>query len=391
MVEFEKVFNNAMELSCLGLYEKVQEKSDQGKYKYSPLLKKALDKFSLLNMAYSLFDEKGDPILPSNEAALIKIFNFPIRDLIHTLPGKYQKICKTMEWYAEESYITIGSDNCYYCMPDLLDKLNNDIVYKKAKRSNNKELELESQKFIKLLFARNQEEYCEIRNFLEQKDHVFITNGMFLENDNIRTFKKKYTDIFDAAYEKLNYNSVHLKTCDHCGLVLREMSDGRLYCVSERCSKKSKGFAKYNKTPIKADEIWILKLNVSRYIYYPGILEQNIKKVLEKANISPTLWPDKDTWDFRFEFAGQAWVIDAKDVKNPMAIQEDIKMKQDSSIQGNKDILHYDNVLYVVPSDRSKRYLEIVREVIKDNMKMKCITFADFKRMINERLELHEK
>ena len=129
-------------------------------------------------------------------------------------------------------------------------------------------------------------------------------------------------------------------------------------------------------------------MNVSRYIYYPGILEQAIKQLLEKCRIVPTLWPDKDTWDFRFDFAGETWVIDAKDVKNPMAIQEDIRMKQDKSIQGNKEILRYDKVIYVVPSDKSKSYLAIGGSVIKDNMKIKCITFADFKRMINERLEL---
>ena len=51
--------------------------------------------------------------------------------------------------------------------------------------------------------------------------------------------------------------------------------------------------------------------------------------------------------------------VGLKDVKNPMAIQEDIRMKQDKSIQGNKEILRYDKVIYVVPSDKSKSYLAI--------------------------------
>lgn len=377
MEQFVKIFNNAMELSCLGLYEKVQHKSEQGGYKYSPLLKKALDKFSLLNITYSLFDEKGQPLLPSDEAALINTFNFSIKDLIDKLPEEYQEILNKTEWYSEENYINVGSDNCYYCTPDLLDKLNNDKIYRKASKSLYKELELESQKFINLLFDRTQEEYCEIRTFFEQKDHTFITNSMYMERDNIRNFKNKYTKIFDAAYEKLNYDVASLKICPHCGLVLREMSDGTLYCVSDICSQKSKGFTIYEEAKINEDKVWVLKLNVSRYIYYPGILEQEIKNILEKAKISPILWPDKDTWDFKFDFQNKTWVIDAKDVKNPRTIKEDIIMKQEEGID-------YDKVVYVVPQNRKKSYLEAVRRVIKDRNKIQCVTSADFKKLIYE-------
>ncbi len=378
MEKFLKIFNNAMELSCLGLYEKVQNKIEHEGYKPSLLIKKALDKFSLLNIAYSLFNEDEEPILPSDEAALIAVFNFPTKKLIDKLPDEYRESLYDSVWYSEENFISVGSDNCYYCTPDLLDKLNNDRIYRKANKSPYKELELESQKFIELLFDRTQEEYCEIRSFLEHKKHVFITNSMFIENDYMRDFKKKYPEIFDSAYEKLNYDNVKLKICPCCGLVLKEMSDGTLYCVSDRCSRKSKGFTIYKETKINEDRIWVLRLNVSRYIYYPGILEQSIKEVLEKAQIKHELWPDKDTWDFKFEIQGQSWAIDAKDVKNPRTIQEDIIMKQEEGI-------HYDKVIYVVPSDRNNIYLESVRRVIKDNMRIQCITFADFKRLVDEK------
>lgn len=381
MKRFVKIFNNAMELSCLGLYEKVQNVSKQESYKYSLLLKKSLDKFSLLNIAYLLFDKAGNPLLPTDEAALIKRFNHPIKNLIDKLPNEFKELLCNSEWYSEDNFINIGSDNCYYCTPDLLDKLNNDRLYRKANNSPYKELELESQKFIELLFERTQEEYCEIRSFLEQKEHAFITSSMFIENEYIREFRNKYPQIFEAAYEKLNYDNVHLKICHHCGLVLKEMSDGTLYCVSDRCSRKSKGFTIYKEEKINDDRIWVLRLNVSRYIYYPGLLEQDIKKALEKAGTLPVLWPDKDTWDFKFELDGKTCVIDAKDVKNPSAIQEDIKLKQKQGVP-------YDYVLYVVPSDRNKIYLQAVRRVIEDKEKIQCITFADFKRLINEKLEV---
>ena len=49
---FYKIFNEAMELIILGLYEKKYIKNSEFNYNYSPLLKKGLDKFSLLNLMY---------------------------------------------------------------------------------------------------------------------------------------------------------------------------------------------------------------------------------------------------------------------------------------------------------------------------------------------------
>lgn len=380
MEKFVSIFNSAMELSCLGLYEKLQNKSDQGDYRYSPLLKKALDKFSLLHITYSLFDEEGAPLLPIDEAALVYTFNFSIKELIDKLPGEYAgELCKT-EWYTEESYITVGNDNRYYCMPELLDILNNDRIYRKANNSPFKELELTSQKFIQLVFERSQEEYCEIRTFLEKKDYVFITGRMFIEDENIRSFRNKYPEIFKAAYEKLNYTNATLKVCPHCGLILKEMDDDILYCVSERCTYKSKGFTNYEEFQVNGEEIWVLRLNVARYIYYPGILEQQIKEILEKSNIYPILWPDKDAWDFQFELNGKTWVIDAKDVKDPRTIQEDIRTKEEEGIP-------YDRAIYVVPSHKNENYLEVITRMIKDRQKVECLTLPAFSRLINEEVK----
>lgn len=379
MKKFVSIFNNAMELACLGLYEKLQNKSDRGEYRFSHLLKKALDKFALLYITFSLFDEYGKPLVPTDEAALIYTFNFPLNDFIDKLPEEYAEDLRKTEWYTEENYITVGSDNRYYCMPDLLDKLNNDRIYRKAVKSPYKELELTSQKFIELLFERSQEEYCEIRAFLEQRDHAFITSGKFIEDENLRNFRNKYPEIFKAAYEKLNYNRAILKTCPYCGLVLREKDNGMLYCVSDICAYKSKGFTKFGELQVNEEEIWVLRLNVARYIYYPGILEQRIKKLLEKNNIQPILWPDKDTWDFQFSVNGENWVVDGKDVKSPKAIQNDIKMKEEAGI-------HYDKVIYVVPSYRKKNYLEAVRRNIKNRKRVECLTLPEFERLLKEEL-----
>ena len=46
------------------------------------------------------------------------------------------------------------------------------------------------------------------------------------------------------AYERLPYSKKKIKICSHCNLVLKEKDNGDLYCISERCSKQTKGFAK---------------------------------------------------------------------------------------------------------------------------------------------------
>ena len=255
----------------------------------------------------------------------------------------------------------------------MLDSINSTRKFRKAKDTKDKELELASYYFIEKLFERGQDEYCEIRNFLEERKHAYITDSMYRKNEYIREFKKKYEDIYEFAYEKINYISETIKICKHCGLVLRELVDGTLYCVSDRCSRKTKGFAEYNEVQIN-DEILVLRENVARYIYYPGLLEQEIKKQLNKHRITPTMWPKKDTWDFEFEYRGNKWAIDAKDVKNPRYIIKDIENKE--KVRNN-----YDLVIYVVPSDKNKAYLNGSNNVIKNKLKYRCITLAQFRKL----------
>jgi hypothetical protein len=374
MESFVRIFNDAMELACLGLYEKKNIKDEERKFKFSPILKKSLDKFSLLNYMINSKYHIEEEFFPTNETKLIKAFNLDINELIDELPEEIKKEIQKTDWYMEEAFVGVGKDNCYYCTESLLDIINNDRAFRKASKARAKELELASQKFIYELFKKDQDEYCEIRNFLEQKKYAFITNQMFLKDEAIQNFKKKYPGIYDEAYE--NINSAKIKICKHCGLVLRELSDGTLYCASERCSNKPNGFSDASEIQIN-EEIIVLKENVARYIYYPGVLEQKIASILRKNKIDFIQWPNKDEWDFQFNYRGQIWKIDAKDVKNPNYIIKDIKEKK-------KEKSKYDKGIYVVPSDRKKIYLDRIRRSIDDSNKFKCITIAEFKRMIEE-------
>lgn len=380
MNDFVQIFQSAMELCCLGLYEKSQSSGVHAKkegFIYSPLLKKALDKFSLLTLVYSLYDDNGKPIFPTDEAALIKTFNFPVSEMIDRLPPGFREPLMKTEWYMEEAFVTVGLDNYFYCTPELLDLLN-ETIFRKAKDAPFKELELQSQKFIWLLFEREQDEYEQIRNFLQQKEFTYLTSQKFIEYENVRGFKEKYPDIFDAAYEVFygGIEPIKLKICAHCGLVLRELNDDSLYCVSERCSRKTNGFTKYKELEVTGT-VLVLRLNVARFIYYPGMLEQKIKNFLEKNGLKPKCWPNKDEWDFEFTIGGDIWVVDAKDIKRPGKIQNDI-------IEKEKGELPWDRIIYVVPSDCKKSYVDAVNRVVKDKKKIKCVTFSDFRRMVLE-------
>lgn len=62
-------------------------------------------------------------------------------------------------------------------------------------------------------------------------------------------------------------------------------------------------------------------------IFIIPVYWKKIKKILLKAGIKPTLWPKKDEWDFEFNFKGEKWVIDAKDVKDPLELNVFISFK----------------------------------------------------------------
>ena len=154
-----------MELIVLGLYEKKQIDNLSSSYKYSPLLKKGLDKLSLLNLIYF----ENENILPTNENALIEVMNKPIINLVNKLPNDYAELIRNKnEWDLNNEFISTTMDCTYYIEDDL-----NDLIFgsRKFRKSidnfKNPEFELKWQKFFDLIIQKTQEEYVEIRNFLE--------------------------------------------------------------------------------------------------------------------------------------------------------------------------------------------------------------------------------
>ena len=371
MDNFYKIFNEAMELIILGLYEKKYIKNSEFNYNYSPLLKKGLDKFSLLNLMY--FDT--EEIFPTNEYALIESMSSPFYNLIDKLTNEYKEIIKYKgEWNLDSNFISTSDEGIYYIEEDLNDLIFGSRKFRKSIRYlKNAEFELESQKFFELMLQKTQMEYVEIRNFFEQINHTYLTNSMLLKSDEIMNFKLKYDDIMELAYEEVNYLEKDIKLCPYCNLVLRERANGDLYCISDKCSKKSKGFL--NVKPLELNEnIFILKHNVAYSIYYFGMIEQDIKRILDKNNINYKLWPNFDKYDFELKFNEKKIAIEAKNIKNYQYVIEDIK--QMSNIEND-----YDRVLYVVPNEKPKYYLEAVNKSIINN-KYRCIKLNKLKQGI---------
>jgi len=372
--QFIEIFNSAMECITLGLCEKKQIKDSNDIYKYSPLLKKGMDKFAILNLIY--LNEGDRSILPTDENSLISTFNFSIINLIDKFPEKYiEGIKNETDWYIDSEFISVTGECKYYITEELNQLIFNERKYRKSIKAICKEFELESQKFYQLISNKEQDEYSEIRNFLEQKNHVYLTNSQLFEDDDVRDFKKKYSDIIERAYNIVPYNEVELKICPYCGLVLKEKEDGILYCISEKCSKKSNGFIDVKSMKL-TDKVYVLNDSVAYSIYYPGMLEQEIKIILDKLKIDYDIWPDLDTYDFSFEINGEKWAIDAKDVKRYYHISHDIE-------EMSKKENEYDKVLYVVPNDKSKAYLDAINRKI-DTKKYSCITLKRLKQMLDD-------
>ena len=120
----------------------------------------------------------------------------------------------------------------------------------------------------------------------------------------------------------------------------------------------------------------------ARNIYYPGQLEQAIKKIIEAGKEIGTveqyeLWPGKhegiyDTWDFKVQMNnGRILLVDAKDVENPHWI-----------INDRREFLDGAEFIYVVPDDKSKIYLNQINDLKSFVGKAQCIRVKELKKLI---------
>ena len=162
------------------------------------------------------------------------------------------------------------------------------------------------------------------------------------------------------------------------GMVLRENRIGVFSCVSQKCNAQLD-----KKIEIEMHGPgWVMNDIVARNIYYPGQLEQAIKKIIEEGKEIGTveqyeLWPGKhegiyDTWDFKVQMNnGRILLVDAKDVENPHWI-----------INDRREFLDGAEFIYVVPDDKSKIYLNQVNDHTNCVGKVQCLRVKELKKLI---------
>lgn len=196
---------------------------------------------------------------------------------------------------------------------------------------------------------------------------------MLLEDEEVMYFNKNYKDVIDSAYKRVPYSEDGIKICPYYNLVLKEKDNGGLYCISEKCSRKTKGFLNVESIKL-SEEVLVLKSSVAYSIYYFGLLDQDIKGLLGKYKLKYKLWPDFDRYDFEVSINNEKWAIDAKYAKNYQYIIDDIN---EMNIFTND----YHRVFYVVPNDRPEHYLKAINKNIRDS-KYKCITLNELKKII---------
>ena len=324
MKEFVESFRKMMDYGFLGVYKRQKMSEENVKTRFVAALTKACGIGAFLNLKYELIKD-GAPILPQTENQLFKMFELPLAEIINDLPEKYR--CTVIE-----------STN-YYDVEALLESTGKGKVI------------ITEEGYIML--AENK-----LHASKDEMDQISEYNGQVI-------------------YEEL-CTRANLYRCKRCGMVLRENKIGVFSCVSQKCNAQLD-----KKIEIEMHGPgWVMNDIAARNIYYPGQLEQAIKKIIEAGKEIGTveqyeLWPGKhegiyDTWDFKVQMNnGRILLVDAKDVENPHWI-----------INDRREFLDGAEFIYVVPDDKSKIYLNQINDHKSFVGKAQCIRVKELKKLI---------
>ena len=378
MTQFINDFIEVFNLSILGIYQHMKLPKDEI---YCETLKRALDKSAFMNFRYGLKMPNGEDIMPTNETELILWFQNSIAEIVEYFPQEYKSKIMNSNLAHIEALIILEMNNAYTVTEEF-----RELFYRrelnKSKDKQNQVIEYQGQKFYMNMLDGTQEQYEEIRSFFIQPSNTYLHCNLISQTVEQYEFSTQYSDLVEDAYELLEPNYRKIFICPVCGLVLKEKSNKILNCINEHCKEKSQNFinAKTIKVP---GPIKVLKDEVAHNIYYPGQLERKIKALLDKTNVSYCLWPNKDEFDFCITFAeGEKWYVDAKVVRNPYWIANDIEKNQVKYFNNSAE-----KIIYVVPTYRRMAYLNVVNIASENLEKIECMTLKSFEKELNSRLE----
>ena len=372
MKEFVENFSKMMDYGFLGVYRRQKMSEENVQTRFVAALAKACAIGAFLNLKYELYKD-GEPILPQTEYQIFRMFELPLKEIIDDLPEKYRRAVKERTNYfhveallerigngkviiTEEGYIMLAESKLHASKDEIdqISEYNGQLIYEELCKGD----------------------YVKNRHFLECGENVYIPGNLFSQSEEQTKLRRAYPELFNMCYVKNTRTSLY--RCKRCGMVLRENKIGVFSCVSQKCN------AQINKK--KEIEMhgpgWVMNDIVARNIYYPGQLEQRIKKILETGKEIGTveqyeLWPGKyegiyDTWDFKVQKNnGRILLIDAKDVENPHWI-----------INDKREFLEGAEFIYVVPDDKSKIYMNQINDHASCVGKVQCLRIKELKKLI---------
>lgn len=172
-------------------------------------------------------------------------------------------------------------------------------------------------------------------------------------------------------------------TCKACGWTMTKGSYG-WSCISEHCLEHMPTITDEKIIDASIKSVYRLKKGIMRYFAQPGKLEMEIAKFCEKKNLEYVLWPQKDRFDLEIHFNDrEIWEIDAKAYSNPVSLCAKIKS------DGGFPTGNYNFGYYVVPTEytnNKRNYTSVVNKLLAQQPNIKCITLAEMKRKINQKV-----
>lgn len=349
-----------------------------------PALRRACANGAFLNCKFGLY-QNGQHILPQTEWELFNIFEIPLAELIDQLPTEYSKEIKeeTKLYFIEALVECIDTEKCRFAITDQgYFVMSNNIKIRKSVKNKNPLREYHSQKIIENMF---EQDYVTKRLFLINEANVYIPCNKIDQTEEQKKFIDSYEDLVKLCYTKNSSNKNKIYLCKNCGMVLKQDESGNFKCITKECNKKID-----EREEINISQALIMNDFVAKCIYQPGILENNIRNILDKLKKSSIvldydIYPGEnqstyDTWDFRVKLVNEkVYLIDAKDHENVNYIIHDRIPHME---EGSK-------LLYVVPNKKPKNYLKRINEhFIKRKENIICIRLNELEKVLRKDIDI---
>lgn len=357
----------AISLITVGLCEKEREKQ-RGEYCYSKRLIHGINIFQSLNYKYN---PQGFDFNKMHEQSFIEYYAVqPVKQWFSGWENMEGLELEKQGFYYMDALVGDSGFHTFHVnddCEDYIEYVEKDIV-----------AGIEQRAVYDCIKALSQNDYIKLRKY-------FIEHPV-IKLEQLRELKLIYAEkdiallAIENAYEEIREDCF---VCPKCGWTLQKEKIG-MRCQSRSCSEEKYISGELISIPGEAGMLR-LKRGVMKYICVPGKLELEIYNYCNKYKVPNELWPEMDKYDIGITFAdGETWAIDAKAIKEPQFLKENIIR------DGGFPAGDYKRAYYVIPDeyvrDRTD-YLDIINRQLETmgNRKIRCLRLYDLKKEIKER------